>query len=127
MDINDVFDNIALAEDKLTQQGYEEGFAKGAAAGNTEAYHLGYHRGAEFGAELGYYTAVEEISRSDCKGQKSEHALDVLREMLEKFPKSNDATVDFVEEMLKIRAQFRKVCVLLKIKNAFSTESKLSF
>ncbi|GAB0097847.1 uncharacterized protein DMENIID0001_135250 [Sergentomyia squamirostris] len=125
-DINDIFDDIACTEDKISQEGYEEGFAKGIAAGNTEAYHLGYHRGAEFGGELGYYAGFVEAFK-DCRDDKSAASLVTLKESLEKFPKFNDTNVDFVGEFQKIRAQFRKVCALLKVKSTFQSSTDLSF
>ncbi|XP_055700551.1 uncharacterized protein LOC129800296 [Phlebotomus papatasi] len=125
-DINEVFDEIALAEDRISQEGYEEGFSKGVSSGNTEAYHLGYHRGAEFGAELGYYSGVVEAFM-DSKEEKTVASLNVLKEYLDAFPKVNDINVDFEGDIQKIRAQFRKVCAHLKFKSNFSTSSGLSF
>ncbi|XP_055693488.1 protein LTO1 homolog [Lutzomyia longipalpis] len=125
-DINDVFDDIALAEDKINQEGYEEGFTRGVTAGNTEAYHLGYHRGAEFGAELGYYMGIVEAFK-DNKEDKVVASLGNLRESLENFPKFNDTNCDFGHEIQRIRGQFRKVCALLKFKSNFSSSGDLSF
>uniref|UniRef100_A0A1L8DAE7 Putative oral cancer-overexpressed protein 1 n=1 Tax=Nyssomyia neivai TaxID=330878 RepID=A0A1L8DAE7_9DIPT len=125
-DINDVFDDIALTEDRINQDGYDEGFAKGEASGNTEAYHLGYHRGAEFGAELGYYAGIVEAFR-DTKEEKIAASLGNLKESLERFPKFNDTTCDFAQEIQRIRGQFRKVCALLKFKSNYSAPSDLSF
>lgn len=43
-DVNEAFDNILLAEEKLIDQSYEIGFEIGKQQGNTEAFHLGMHR-----------------------------------------------------------------------------------
>lgn len=41
MDINDVFDQILLSEERISEEGYKSGFEKGVSEGNLEAYHLG--------------------------------------------------------------------------------------
>lgn len=41
MDINEVFDQILLSEESITEEGYKKGFEKGVSEGNLEAYHLG--------------------------------------------------------------------------------------
>lgn len=43
MDINNVFDQILLSEERITEEGYKQGFKKGVTEGNLEAYHLGKH------------------------------------------------------------------------------------
>lgn len=40
-DINDVFDQILLSEERISEEGYKSGFEKGVSEGNLEAYHLG--------------------------------------------------------------------------------------
>lgn len=40
-EINEAFDDIFLAEEKILEEGYEKGFEEGRRQGNTEAYHLG--------------------------------------------------------------------------------------
>nr|CAD7265244.1 unnamed protein product [Timema shepardi] len=51
-DINNVFDSIALSEERLSKEGFQEGVNKGIKEGEIDGYHMGYHRGAELGAEL---------------------------------------------------------------------------
>lgn len=41
MDINNVFDQILLSEERISEEGYKQGFKKGVTEGNLEAYHLG--------------------------------------------------------------------------------------
>ena len=41
MDINDVFDQILLSEERISEEGYKLGFEKGVSEGNLQAYHLG--------------------------------------------------------------------------------------
>lgn len=40
-EIDEAFDDIFLAEEKILEEGYEKGFEEGRQQGNTEAYHLG--------------------------------------------------------------------------------------
>lgn len=41
MDINEVFENILLSEEKISEEGYRKGFEIGVRDGNLQAYHLG--------------------------------------------------------------------------------------
>lgn len=41
MDINEVFDQILLSEERIAEEGFKQGFEKGVSEGNLEAYHLG--------------------------------------------------------------------------------------
>ena len=40
-DINDVFEQILLSEERISEESYKQGFSKGVSDGNLEAYHLG--------------------------------------------------------------------------------------
>lgn len=40
-DINDVFEQILLSEERISEEGYRSGFERGVTEGNLEAYHLG--------------------------------------------------------------------------------------
>jgi hypothetical protein len=40
-DINDVFEQILLSEERISEEGYRQGFDRGVTEGNLEAYHLG--------------------------------------------------------------------------------------
>ncbi|KAI8038370.1 hypothetical protein M5D96_008264, partial [Drosophila gunungcola] len=52
-DINDLFDDIVLTEEKEARLGYEEGLKDGQEQGNEEGYKLGYAQGVSLGEELG--------------------------------------------------------------------------
>lgn len=132
-DINDVFHSIALSEERLLKQGFQEGFMKGSLEGEVEGFHLGYHRGAEIGSEIGYYKGVVEtlLVISD----KREHdipgkVVSVLQKVLElinQFPTSNAEDVDIIAACDNVRAKFKKACALLKIDGTFPELSKISF
>lgn len=40
-DINDVFEQILLSEERIADEAYKQGFDKSVSEGNLEAYHLG--------------------------------------------------------------------------------------
>lgn len=40
-DINDVFEQILLSEERIANEAYKQGFDKSVSEGNLEAYHLG--------------------------------------------------------------------------------------
>lgn len=129
-DINDVFSDIFLGEDRIFEESYYEGFERGKQEENLEAFHLGYHRGAEIGAEIGYYTSVTSsyISFLQKSGdEKILRELETLSEMLRRFPRENDPKVDIVQLLGKIRAKFKKICAILKIQPSFPKSDKLSF
>lgn len=126
-DINDIFDDILLTEETLTKRSYAEGFSEGAAAGNPEGYHLGYHRGAEIGAEFGYYFGIAKVFAKTETSDKITKALVTLIQQIESFPKTNDETVDIFTVADQIRAQFKKVCALLKINGKYPEADLLNF
>lgn len=130
-DINDVFDDLLFVEERLIETGYKEGFNESSSLENTEAYHLGYHRGAEFGAEIGYYKGiVEYFLHSDgvVQDKKVLEKLEALNQSLENFPKTNVENVDIFGVFSKIRAQFKKICALLKSNHLLWDETdNLSF
>lgn len=128
-DINDVFDEIVLCEDRKNTEGYEKGVADGKLAGNTDGYHLGYHRGAELGAELGYYygilhaCSVSERNKTD----RQKKAIESVLKLIDNFPRTNDDQADIFHLTDNIRAQYRKTCAILKICGKYPDADQLSF
>lgn len=128
-DINDIFEDIALSEERICDDAYEKGFADGEVAGNVDGYHLGFHRGADIGSELGYYYGVlgEQKKALASHPERMVKAVDVCLELIDAFPRTNDEHVDIFAEIDKIRASYRKACALLKISSKYPGASKLSF
>lgn len=129
-DINDVFDDLLFVEERLIEEGFKEGFNESSIQENTEAYHLGYHRGAEIGAEIGYYKGVVEyfLNSASTLDKKHIEQLEVLNRNLDEFPKTNTENVDFLAVFNRIRAQFKKLCALLKSNHLLWNETdNLSF
>ncbi|XP_045467656.1 protein LTO1 homolog [Harmonia axyridis] len=132
-DINDIFDDIFFAEEKIVEKSFEEGYKIGIEQENVEAYHLGYHRGAEIGAELGYYSSFIEYYQNFSK----EKGIDVtdrvlktiitIQELIGKFPEDNDENTDLKESLNNIRVKFKLLCSLLKVNGNFSEGESLAF
>lgn len=128
-DINDIFDEIALCEDRKNAEGYEKGVVDGKLAGNTEGYHLGYHRGAELGAELGYYYGMlQAYSNSERSAtDRQQKSIESVLKLIDNFPRTNDDQVDIFNLADTIRAQYRKTCAILKISGKYPDSDQLSF
>lgn len=127
-DINDIFDDIALSEEKISELGYQKGYRDGELAGNTDGYHLGYHRGAELGSELGYYYGVlSKYSKKKSNSERINKAIDTCLSLIDTFPRTNDETIDILALADTIRAHYRKSCALLKINGKYPEADQLTF
>lgn len=131
-EINDVFDDILFAEERVIEKSYEDGFNIGASQGNPDGYHLGFHRGAELGAKLGFYVSVLENYFKELKfqSQYSSEKLNHLNELvalIKDFPKTNVENVDIIELIDSITSKFKRVCVLFKINIKYPDGDKFSF
>lgn len=129
-DINDVFDEIVLCEDRKNTEGYEKGVADGKREGNTDGYHLGYHRGAELGAELGYYYGTLQAhskSEQNTVTDRQQKSIESVLKLIENFPRTNDEQVDIFNLADNIRALYRKTCAILKISGKYPDSDQLSF
>lgn len=127
-DVNDIFDDIVLSEDRINEEGYQKGLADGKSIGNTDGYHLGYHRGAEIGAELGYYYGtLSSYSNRETTTEKQQKSIEVVLQLIGEFPRTNDEQIDILELADKIRASYRKACAILKINGKFPEADILTF
>lgn len=134
VDINDVFDDLLLVEERLSEESYQHGLQEGAEQGNVDAYHFGYHRGAEIGAELGFYYGVlcaqqnsAQTETKDTPLTKGAILLTELKKEIEEFPTFNDLEVDLLERLVKLRNKYKKLCSLLKISAKYPKPNELSF
>lgn len=127
-DVNDIFDDIVLSEDRINEEGYQKGLADGKSIGNTDGYHLGYHRGAEIGAELGYYYGIlSSYSNRETNTEKQQKSIEAVLTSIDEFPRTNDEAVDILGLADKIRALYRKACAILKINGKFPEADTLTF
>ena len=71
-DLNDIFDDIVLAENRRFDEGFREGVNRSKAEGYAEGFGLGLGKGLQVGTTLGYYRKfaeahlqlLEELARS---------------------------------------------------------------
>lgn len=117
-DINDLFDEIVLTEERLSKESYEEGFTEGQAQGNLDGYKLGYAQGVQLGAELGeiYGTVVAQLQLdTDSHTAKLRKSLLQLRKAIEEFPRTNDPEIDIINSIESIRTLNKRVRAMLRI------------
>lgn len=128
-DINDIFDDIALSEERISDEAYQEGYSEGELTGNIDGYHLGFHRGADIGSELGYYYGIlsEQKKDSTTSSERTVKAIENCLELIDTYPRINDEHIDIFVELEKIRSLYRKTCALLKISSKYPGANKLSF
>ncbi|XP_055312829.1 protein LTO1 homolog [Sitodiplosis mosellana] len=127
-DINDIFDDIALSEERINEESYQKGLTDGQSIGNTDGYHLGYHRGAELGAELGYYYGVlQSYANREQNTERQQKSIDLVLNLIGEFPRTNDEEADILRLADTIRAQYRKTCAILKINGKYPESDQLSF
>jgi hypothetical protein len=105
-DINDVFNSIALSEERLSR----EGFQKGCFEGELEGFQLVYHPGAE----IGYYKGVIDIfliisnKRKHDIPDKEVGVLQNMSDVINHFPSSDVEDFDTIAAHDNVRARFKK-------------------
>lgn len=117
-DINDIFDDIVLTEERLVEKGYKEGFDEGCKQGNTDGYRLGFAQGIKLGEELaeifGFIIALEQ---QDKHTEKVKRCMEQLKSLIEIFPKENDPEADIVGTLEQIRNLNKRLRILLGLKS----------
>lgn len=123
-DINDIFNSIACSEEGINRKGYDEGYKIGKDIGRKEGHHLGYHKGAESGSQIGYYAGfVDQLVKVESHlnelglFDKVCPTLQKLKWLTEKFPQTNDHSIDILSILDECKLVYKKLCALLKIKS----------
>lgn len=113
-DINDLFDDIALTENRLVEASYKEGFSVGCQQGNEEGYTLGYAQGIQLGEELGeiFGRVVALQLQNNKHTDRVKRCLEQLRESILAFPRENDPEADIIGSVENIRTLNKKLLVL---------------
>ena len=120
LDINSVFDDIVLSEEKCVDRGFAEGYKEGQSRGRSQGAELGRQQGEVIGTEIGFYLGFLAQFRpvyaeqTDRKSEKIKSALDKLERLCGEFPQYNSSE-GFEDKLEEIRAKFRLLCSLLKI------------
>lgn len=126
VDINEVFEDILLTEEKIYELAYREGYELGASEESIEGYHLGYHRGAEVGSEIGYYQAFAEHYNDNAEKLKVPDKvmknLRMLKQGCLEFPRINSERIDLFEALENLRVLYKKIAAQLKIKSSLKNE-----
>jgi hypothetical protein len=131
-DINDAFDSLLLCENQLVSEGYQEGLSAGQKRGFKEGLVLGSQKGVEIGAEVGFYAgfaaawierlepaAEDSTVAAGGGGEKRQKVAGQLRKLLalaESIPADNIRDLDILDRLLALRAKFKIVCSLLKVR-----------
>ncbi|EDW09593.1 protein LTO1 homolog [Drosophila mojavensis] len=123
-DINDLFDDIVLTEEKHARQGYAEGISDGRAQGNQEGYQLGYAQGVQLGEELGGIYGQVVAQQQLPHTEKLQRTLQQLRQLIEEFPRQNDPEQDIIGAVEHIRNTHRRLCALLGTKKGTVSETE---
>ncbi|KAH0560598.1 uncharacterized protein LOC123264867 isoform X1 [Cotesia glomerata] len=127
VDVNEVFENLLLAEDIAEKSGFDEGVEAGKNQ-LLKGYHLGYHRASVLAAQLGYYSGVIEFCLHEKNfSPKVLEQAKKLKDEIRKFPKDNDETFDMEQGLKNIKVKFTKLCSLAKINSAYPEAEKLDF
>ena len=120
LDINSVFDDIVLSEEKCVDRGFAEGYKEGQSRGRSQGAELGRQQGEVIGTEIGFYLGFlaqfrpDYAEQTDRKSEKIKSALDKLERLCGEFPQYNSSE-GFEDKLEEIRAKFRLLCSLLKI------------
>ncbi|XP_075165377.1 uncharacterized protein LOC142237831 [Haematobia irritans] len=124
-DINDIFDDIALTENRLVEASYKEGFAAGCQQGNEEGYRLGYAQGIQLGEELAeIYGKVVALYLQPKHTERVKRCLEQLRLAIESFPRENDPEADIIGAVENIRTLNKKLLVLTGRKTGENTSKE---
>uniref|UniRef100_A0A182MK01 Essential protein Yae1 N-terminal domain-containing protein n=1 Tax=Anopheles culicifacies TaxID=139723 RepID=A0A182MK01_9DIPT len=130
-DINDVFEDIFLTEERIIGEHFHQGLADGRLEESVqEAADYGFKKGSEIGREIGFYTGIVTAIASLPEAAANEKAQSVLQELLvalEKYPHENDPATDLLHNLQQIRNKYRRLCALLKVPFKYTQTNDLSF
>lgn len=130
-DINDVFEDIFLTEERIIGEHFHQGLEDGRLEESVqEAEDYGYKKGSEIGREIGFYHSIVTALTSQPETASNEKAQTILQELLaalEKYPHENDPAIDLLHNLQQIRNKFRRLCALLKVPFKYTQTNDLSF
>lgn len=121
----EVFEELLQLEERYYQKGVEEGQERAEELAFQDGYTMGRRIGMEIGEELGWYRgslmAWEALLKSRPEGTSSSklpNALENLRTMIDEFP-SDPTDENILTKLERIRAKFKHLTALLKIKQNY--------
>lgn len=130
-DINDVFEDIFLTEERIIDESFHHGLEDGRQEQSVqEAEDYGFRKGTEIGREIGFYHTIVTTFASQPEAKTNEKVQTLLQETtaaLDQFPRDNDVAVDLLHDLQRIRNRFRRLCALLKVPFKYTQTNDLSF
>ena len=139
-DVNEVFDDIFMAEEHLIKAAYDDGYRNddrhqdedGDGDGDVSAARKkGYQIGYNIGKEIGFYFEFTEVvvdrlsnSRSSVKVEK---VFKQFQSLLHKFPVDNCESVDIYGLLERVRNQYAMLCLMLKMERVHFNDQSISF
>uniref|UniRef100_A0A182PRN1 Essential protein Yae1 N-terminal domain-containing protein n=1 Tax=Anopheles epiroticus TaxID=199890 RepID=A0A182PRN1_9DIPT len=130
-DINDVFEDIFLTEERIIDEHFHQGLEDGRQELSVqEAQEYGFKKGSEIGREVGFYLTIVTAIASQPEVTTNEKAQTLVKELLtvlEAYPRENDPAIDLLHDLQRIRNTFRRLCALLKVPYKYASTNDLSF
>ena len=114
-DINDIFDDIVLTEERICKQGYDEGYKVGRVQAELEGYKLGYSQGQELGKELGEIYGAVLAHLQFAHTERIHKTLIQLKQAIDIFPRFNDPNYDIIGALEYIRSLDKRLKAILHI------------
>jgi len=123
-DLNTIFDDIALVENKAFASAFEEGVTKSRKEGFDEGYKLGLGKGLQVGTTIGFYRQFAEIhlNRFDQlhapRREKLHQALTQLLNLIAAFDLQDPKNENLFTDLETIESKFKQVKALVTLRPA---------
>lgn len=112
-------DSLTNLEDDFVKEGFLEGIDDGKSQGFVEGENIGFVKGFELSYELGFYLGtVQLLKKANLKNEKSQNITQILKleSLIEKmFDKSGYLILENLDNVQKIRNNFKSICSKLAI------------
>ncbi|XP_071113492.1 protein LTO1 homolog [Haliotis cracherodii] len=128
-DMDDLFHDVIMSEERSQGQGFREGRAEGEKRGLADGFSLGFEKGAAIGSEVGFYqgyveTLQELNTQEGTLKPRVQKSLQALAAMLSQFPVADVMNQTLFEDLERIRAKFKQVTSLLGISTSYGAQDK---
>ncbi|XP_067674451.1 protein LTO1 homolog [Haliotis asinina] len=127
VEIDDLFHDVIMSEEKSQVEGFTEGRAEGERRGLVDGLSLGFEKGAAIGSEVGFYRGYVEtlqvLSMREGEAKpRIQKSLQALAAMLSRFPVADVMNQTLFDDLEKIRAKFKQVTSLLGISMSYGAD-----
>ena len=129
LDLDRAFDKIVSFESESVRKGLEAGKIEAANRAKGQGFKLGLEKGFELGSEVGFYLGFAESCGNLTPAELSPKAEKAARRLIEiggNIPEENipENGQDFGGKLQEMRAKFKQLCSLLKVKLDFDPEAE---